>query len=186
MRRFGFRAGQLVLVGALIAVSAITTEAQFDKLRKKLPGLGGSSEVETIVRQIDGVRAKSAYARISLSLADDIIRRQALRNTSRKSAEGQIQKDEQEVAALDKSIAAKKKLLIQVGQQANSGTYDEKTAAEVDKQMKAEQQQRAEKRAMVDEEIADQEKREKELSPKDKENYGKLARLLWGASKQEK
>jgi small-conductance mechanosensitive channel len=186
MQCFGYRAGQIVLVSALLAMTSISADAQLDKLRKKLPGLGGSSEVETIVRQIDGVRAKSAYARISLSLADDIIRRQALRNTARKSSEGQIQKDEQEIAALDKSIAAKKKLLVQVGQQANSGTYDEKTSAEVDKQMKAEEQKRAEQRAMVDEEIADKEKREKELSPKDKENYGKLARLLWGASKQEK
>ena len=186
MQRFVFRLSAFLALAAVTGAATISAEAQFDKLKKKLPGLGGSSEVETIVRQIDGVRAKSAYARVSLSLADDIIRRQALRNTTRKSAEGQIQKDEQEIAALDKSIAAKKKLLLQVGQQANSGTYDEKTATEVNKQMKAEEQQRADKRAMVDQEIADQEKREKEMSPKDKENYGKLARLLWGASKQEK
>ena len=186
MQRLVFRSGTLVALSALMAVITIDAEAQFDKFKKKLPGLGGSSEVETIVRQIDGVRAKSAYARLSLSLADDIIRRQALRNTARKSSEGQIQKDEQEIAALDRSIAAKRKLLAQVGQHANSGTYDDKTGAEVDKQMKAEEQQRAEKRAMADEEIADQEKREKELSPKDKENYGKLSRLLWGAAKQEK
>src|SRR4030095_9234175 len=97
MQRFGFRAGQIVLVSALLGISSISAEAQFDKMRKKLRGLGGSSEVETIVRQIDGVRAKSAYARISLSLADDIIRRQALRNTTRKSSEGQTQKTEQKM-----------------------------------------------------------------------------------------
>jgi len=175
-----------VLISVLIVGAAVEAEAQFDKLRKKVPGLGGSSEVESIVREIDAARVKSAYARVSLSLADDIIRRQALQNTTKKSTESQIEKDKREIAELDRSIAAKRKLLAEIGRQSGSGKYDEKTSAEVEKQTKAEEQQRAEKRAQVDEEIADKERREKELSAKERENYGKLAKLLYGAAKQER
>lgn len=186
MFRSTVRISQCVALVVLLASAAIEVQAQFDKLRKKVPGLGGNSEVETILREIDGARAKSAYARVSLSIADDIIRRQALRNSTKKSAAGQIEKDEQEIAALDRSVAAKRKLLAEVGRQSNSGKYDEKTAAEVDKQAKAEEQQRAEKRAQVDEEIADRERREKEMSAKERENYGKLAKILFAAAKQER
>lgn len=186
MFRPSLRISQFLTLLAFLVFVSIEAQAQFDRLKKKLPGLGNSSEVETILREIDGARAKSAYARISLSLADDIIRRQALRNSTSKSAQGQIEKDEQEIAALDRSIAAKRKLLAEVGRQANSGKYDEKTSSDVDRQAKAEEQQRAEKRAQVDEEIADQQRREKEMSAKDRENYGKLARLLFGAAKQER
>lgn len=186
MFRSSFRPYQWLVLVAILATAAIDAHAQFDKLRKKLPGLGGNSEVETILRQIDGARAKSAYARVSLSLADDIIRRQALRNSTKKSAQGQIAKDEEEIAALDRSIAAKRKLLAEVGRQSNAGKYDEKTAVEVDRQAKAEEEQRTQKRAQVDEEIADQQRREKEMSAKDRENYAKLSRLLYGAAKQER
>ncbi len=186
MFRVSFRICQCLLVFAFVATAAIDAQAQLDKLRKKIPGLSGSSEVESIVREIDGARVKSAYARVSLSLADDIIRRQALQNTTRKSAESQIEKDKQEIAELDRSIAAKRKLLAELGRQSGSGKYDEKTATEVEQQAKAEEQQRADKRAQVDEEIADKERREKELGAKDRENYGKLARLLYGAAKQER
>ena len=177
---------KLMLLLTLLLVTSTTATAQFDKLKKKIPGVGGSSEVDSLLREIDAARAKSAYARVSLSLADDIIRRQALRNTTRKSAQGQIEKDQQELAALDQSIAAKKKLLAEVGRQSNSGKYDEKTATEVERHAKAEEDQREQKRAQIDAEIADQEKREKEMSGTDRENYGKLARLLYGASKQER
>ena len=154
-----FRPGILL---ALLIIPSMSANAQFDKIKKKVSGLGSSSEVDTIIRDIDATRAKSAYARVSLSLADDIIRRQALRDTTKKSAEGQIEKDKQELAALDQSIAAKKKLLAEVGKESNSGKYDEKTAAEVDRQAKADEEQREQKRALVDAEIADQEKREKD------------------------
>lgn len=177
---------QLFALTALLSSISIDANAQFDRLKKKLPGLGGNSEIETILREIDGARAKSTYARISLSLADDIIRRQALRNSTKKSAKGQIEKDEQEIAALDRSIVAKRKLLAESGRQSNSGKYDEKTGAEADRQAKADEDQRAQKRAQVDEEIADQERREKEMSAQDRENYGKLARILYGAAKQER
>ena len=159
--------------------------AQFDKLKKKIPGMGGSSEIDNILSQMDGARVKSAYARITLSLADDIIRRQALRNSTKKSTQSQIEKDQKEIEALDRSIAEKKKLLAELGKQTNGGKYDEKTSQQVEKQVQADEQQRAEKRAMVDQEIADKEAREKELSKQDKENYGKLAKLLYGAAKQE-
>lgn len=186
LSRFSLRAFQcLALFGLLLAVSA-DAQAQFGKLTKKIPGMGGNSEVDTILSQMDGARVKSAYARITLSLADDVIRRQALRNSTRKSAQGQIEKDKKEVEALDRSIAEKRKLLAELGKQTNGGKYDEKTAQQVEKQTKAEEQQRAEKRAMVDQEIADKEKNEKDLSKQDRENYGKLARLLYGAAKQER
>ncbi|MGE0103249.1 MAG: hypothetical protein AB7H86_03930 [Blastocatellales bacterium] len=161
------------------------TRAQFGKLKSKIAGLGSKSEVENVLSQMDSARVKSAYARISLSLADDIIRRQALRNTTRKSAEGQIEKDRQEIEALDRSISEKKKLLAELGRQSGSGKYEEKTAEEVEQKLKSEEQQRADKRAMVDQEIRDKEAREKELSKEDRENYGKLARILYGAAKQE-
>ncbi len=173
---------------ALLAVLFVATTpayAQFDKLKKKIPGMGGSSEIDNILSQMDGARVKSAYARITLSLADDVIRRQALRNSTKKSAQGQIEKDQKEIEALDRSIAEKKKLLAELGKQTNGGKYDEKTSEKVEKQVQADEQQRAEKRAMVDQEIADKEAREKELSKQDKENYGKLAKLLYGAAKQE-
>jgi hypothetical protein len=186
MSRLSLRFFQSLALCALILTVATDAHAQFDKLRRKLPGGGGSSEIDNILRQIDGARAKSSYARVSLSLADDLIRRQALRNSTKKSTAGQIEKDQQELAALDRSIAAKQKLLAELGRQANSGKYDEKTAKDVDQQMKAEEQQRAEKRAQVDEEIADRERREKEMGPKDRENYGKLAKILYGAAKQER
>lgn len=175
----------LSLLLVLCAATA-TVEAQFDKLRKRIPGIGGGSEVDALVSQMGTIRVKSAYARVSLSLADDLIRRQALRNSTRKTAEGQIAKDEQEVKALDQSIAEKRRLLAELGRQTGGGKYDEETAAKVDGQLKAEEQQQAEKRALVDQEIADQERREKEMSPQDRENYAKLAKILYGASKQEK
>ncbi|MFN0107255.1 MAG: hypothetical protein ACKVZH_00250 [Blastocatellia bacterium] len=175
-------------LGLILALFATftTAQAQFDKLKKRIPGMGGNSEIDNILSQMDGARAKSAYARISLSLADDIIRRQALRNSTRKSAQGQIEKDQQEIAALDKSIAEKRKLLAEVGKQSNGGKYDDKIGQEVEKQAKADEERRDEKRAMVDQEIADKEKREKELSKQDRDNYGKLARILYGAAKQER
>ncbi len=186
LSRFSLRAFQCLGLAALLLAAAADTQAQFDKLRKKIPGMGGSSEVDTILSQMDGARIKSAYARITLSLADDIIHRQALRNSTRKSAKGQIEKDQKEIEALDRSIAEKKKLLAELGKQTNGGKYDEKTAQQVEKQTKEDENQRAEKRAMVDQEIADKEKNEKELSKQDRENYGKLARLLYGAAKQER
>lgn len=186
LSRSSLRAVQCLALLALLFVSFDTAQAQFDKLRKKIPGLGGNSEVDTILSQMEGARAKSAYARISLSLADDIIRRQALRNSTRKSTQGQIEKDQQEIAALDKSIVEKRKLLAEVGKQANGGKYDEKTGQEVDRQVKADEQRRDEKRAMVEQEIADKQKREKDLSKQDRENYGKLAKVLFGAAKQER
>lgn len=170
---------------AVLFVAATPAYAQFDKLKKKIPGMGGSSEIDNILSQMDGARVKSAYARITLSLADDVIRRQALRNSTKKSAQGQIEKDQKEIEALDRSIAEKKKLLAELGKQTNGGKYDEKTSEKVEKQVQADEQQRTEKRAMVDQEIADKEAREKELSKQDKENYGKLAKLLYGAAKQE-
>lgn len=183
--RYFFRTANIVLLAALIFGASMETRAQFGKLKSKIAGLGSKSEVENVLSQMDSARVKSAYARISLSLADDIIRRQALRNTTRKSAEGQIEKDRQEIEALDRSISEKKKLLAELGRQSGSGKYEEKTAEEVEQKLKSEEQQRADKRAMVDQEIRDKEAREKELSKEDRENYGKLARILYGAAKQE-
>lgn len=185
--RLSLRVAQCVALLALLFLAAADAQAQFDKLRKKIPGMGGgNSEVDNILSQMDGARVKSAYARITLSLADDVIRRQALRNSAKKSTQGQIEKDQKEIEALDRSIAEKRKLLAELGKQTNGGKYDDKTAQEVEKQNLADEQQRAEKRAMVDQEIADKERREKELSKEDRENYGKLARLLYGAAKQER
>lgn len=179
------RVFQCLALIALLFLTVADAQAQFDKLRKKIPGMGGNSEIDNILSQMDGARVKSAYARITLSLADDVIRRQALRNSTKKSTQSQIEKDKKEIEALDRSIAEKRKLLAELGKQTNSGKYDEKTAREVDKQVQTEEQQRDEKRAMVDQEIADKQAREKELSKEDRENYGKLARLLYGAAKQE-
>jgi hypothetical protein len=184
--RFFLRVFQLCLLSALFVVATTDAHAQFDKLRKKIPGLGGNSELDSILSQMDGARVRSAYARVTLSLADDIIRRQALRNSTRKSTQAQIEKDKKEVEALDRSIAEKRKLLAELGRQTGGNKYDDKTAENVDKQLQAEEQQRAEKRAMVDREIAEKEARQKELSEKDRENYGKLARLLYTAAKQER
>jgi len=186
LSRFSLRTFQWLALFGLLFVMPADAQAQFGKLTKKIPGMGGSSEVDTILSQMDGARVKSAYARITLSLADDVIRRQALRNSTKKSAQGQIEKDKKEIEALDRSIAEKKKLLAELGKQTNGGKYDEKTSEQVERQTKAEEQQRAEKRAMVDQEIADKEKNEKDLSKQDRENYGKLARLLYGAAKQER
>ena len=183
--RSRLRAIQVFLMLGLIFAASIESQAQFGKLKKKIPGMGGNSEVDNILSQMDSARVKSAYARITLSLADDIIRRQALRNTAKKSAEGQIEKDQKELEDLDRSIMEKKKLLAELGRQSGGGKYDEKTSEEVDKQLKTEEQQRADKRAMVDQEIKEKESKDKELSKQDRENYGKLARLLYGAAKQE-
>lgn len=183
--RNSLRAFQAAVLVTLLFAAVTDAQAQFDKIRKRIPGMGGSSEVDTILGQIDGVRVKSAYARITLSLADDIIRRQALRNSTKKSTQAQIEKDEKEIEALDRSIVEKRKLLAELGRQTGGSKYDEKTDQQVEKQLKAEEQQRADKRALVDQEIADKERREKELSKQDRENYGKLARILYGAAKQE-
>ncbi len=179
------RAWRAITMLAVLFAVVSPAYAQFDKLKKRIPGMGGSSEIDNILSQMDGARVKSAYARITLSLADDVIRRQALRNSSKKSAQSQIEKDQKEIEALDRSIAEKRKLLAELGKQTNGGKYDEKTSEKVEKQVQADEQQRTEKRAMVDQEIADKEAREKELSKQDKENYGKLAKLLYGAAKQE-
>ncbi len=176
---------QLCLLFSLFVVATSDAHAQFDKLRKKIPGLGSNSELDSVLSQMDSARVRSAYARVTLSLADDVVRRQALRNSTKKSTQAQIEKDKKEIEALDRSIAEKKKLLAELGRQTGSSKYDEKTAENVDKQLKSEEQQRAEKRAMVDQEVAEKEARQKELSEKDRENYGKLARLLYTAAKQE-
>src|SRR5262245_33179200 len=177
---------QLCLLFALLIVAAADGRAQFGKLSKKVPGTGGgNSEIDTLLVQIDGVRVRSAYARITLSLADDVIRRQALRNSTKKSTQSQVEKDKKEIEALDRSIAEKRKLLADLGRQTGDGKYDEKSAESVDKQLKSDEQQRAERRALVDQEIADKEANEKQVGAKDKENYGKLAGLLLTAAKQE-
>jgi hypothetical protein len=185
MTRSSLRTTQILAVLAILLAASTGAQAQFDKLRKKIPGMGGNSEVEAIISQMDRARVKSAYARITLSLADDIIRRQALRNTTRKTTQSQIEKDQEEIKALDRSIAEKRKLLAELGRQTNGGKYEDKTAKDVENQVETDEKQRDEKRAMVEKEIADKQSREKELSDKDRENYAKLARLLYGAAKQE-
>src|SRR5262245_26909041 len=183
--RFSLRVIQCLALATILIAAGVDAQAQFDKLRKKIPGMGGNSEVDTILSQMDGARVKSAYARITLSLADDVIRRQALRNSAKKSTQSQIEKDKKEVEALDRSIAEKRKLLAELGRQSGGGKYDEKTEQQVNKQVQNEEQQRDEKRAMVAQEISDKEAHEKDLSKQDKENYGKLAKLLYGAARQE-
>ncbi|MGH9938175.1 MAG: hypothetical protein ACREAM_18170 [Blastocatellia bacterium] len=186
--RFSMRVFQCLALAAFLIGAVADAQAQFDKLKKKIPGAGGSSnnsELDSILSQMDSARVKFAYARITLSLADDVIRRQALRNSGKKSTQGQIEKDKKEIEALDRSIVEKRKLLAELGRQSGGGKYDEKTEQQVGNQLKADEQQRAEKRALVDQEIADKQSREKELSSQDRDNYGKLARLLFSAAKQE-
>ena len=189
MRHFSQRVFQCLAIAALLFIATADAQAQLGSLKKKLPGGGGSSgsnaELDSVLTQIDSARVKFAYARMTLSLADDVIRRQALRNSSKKSTGGQIEKDKKEIEALDRSIAEKRKLLAELGKQSGGGKYDEKTEQQVGNQLKADEQQRSEKRALVDQEIKDKEAREKELSKQDKDNYGKLAGLLFTAAKQE-
>jgi len=193
MRHFSQRVFQFLAIAALLFIVAADAQAQLGGLKKKLPGVGGGSssnsggnaEIDSVLTQIDSARVKFAYARVSLSLADDVIRRQALRNSTKKSAGSQIEKDKKEIEALDRSIAEKRKLLAELGRQSDGGKYDEKTEQQVGNNLKADEQQRSEKRALVDQEIKDKESREKEMSGQDRDNYGKLARLLFTAAKQE-
>ena len=191
MPHFSQRILQCLAIAALLYIAVTDAQAQLGGLKKKLPGGGGSSsssgggELESVLSQIDSARAKFAYARLTLSLTDDVIRRQALRNSAKKSTQGQIEKDKKEIEALDRSIAEKRKLLVELGRQSGDSKYDDKTDQQVTAQLKADEQQRAEKNALVEQEIKDKESREKDLSSKDKDNYGKLARLLFTAAKQE-
>jgi hypothetical protein len=73
----------------------------------------------------------------------------------------------------------------ELGRQSGGGKYDENTDKQVGNQLKADEERRDEKRALVEQEIKDKEAREKELGPQDRDNYGKLARLLFTAAKQE-
>jgi len=186
--RFSVRVFQCLALAAFLIAAGADAQAQFDKLKRKLPGGGSNSnnsELDSILSQMDSARVKFAYARITLSLADDVIRRQALRNSAKKSTQSQTEKDKKEIEALDRSIVEKRKLLVELGRQSGGGKYDEKTEQQVGNQLKADEQQRSEKRALVDQEIADKQSREKELSGQDRDNYGKLARLLYSAAKQE-
>jgi hypothetical protein len=190
MRNFSQLVFQCLVVAALLFIVSADAQAQLGGLKKKVPGLGGgesssNAELDSILTTIDSARVKFAYARISLSLADDVIRRQALRNSAKKSTGSQIEKDKKDLEALDKSIAEKRKLLAELGRQSGGGKYDENTDKQVGNQLKADEEQRDEKRALVEQEIKDKEAREKELSPQDRDNYGKLARLLFTAAKQE-
>src|SRR5215468_8766329 len=191
MRHFSQRVFQFLAIAMLLFIVVADAQAQLGGLKKKLPGGGGgsssgsSAEIDSILVQMDSARVKFAYARVSLSLADDVIRRQALRNSAKKSTQGQIEKDKKEIEALDRSIAEKRKLLAELGRQSGGEKYDEKTEQQVGNQLKADEQQRSEKRALVDQEVKDKESHDKELSKQDKDNYGKLARLLFTAAKQE-
>jgi hypothetical protein len=190
MRQFSQRVFQFLVVSAFLFMAAANAQAQFGKLKDKIPGAGGkssgnSAELDSILTTIDGARVKFAYARITLSIADDVIRRQALRNSAKKSTGGQIEKDKKEIEALDKSIAEKRKLLAELGRQSGGGKYDENTEKQVAFQLKADEENRAEKKALVDQEVKDKETNEKSLSKDDRDNYGKLARLLFTAGKQE-
>ncbi|HZS09102.1 MAG TPA: hypothetical protein VFD58_29985 [Blastocatellia bacterium] len=184
--RSSFRLFSCLTLAVFLLATASVANAQFDKLKRKIPGLGSSSEVDSILSQMEGARVKSAYARITLSLADDIIRRQALRNTTKKSARGQIELDEKQIKELDQSIAEKRKLLANLGRKSGGGKYDDETSASVEKQLQEDEKKRAESRAQVDEQIADYERNEKQLSKKDRDNYAQLAKVLYGASKQER
>ncbi|MFN7945509.1 MAG: hypothetical protein U0Z53_09165 [Blastocatellia bacterium] len=186
----------LLLPVVLLALPG-TAQAQFGKLKEKLRKVEeignkaervgkGNSEINAIVSAMDSARIKSAYARVSLSLADDIIRRQALLNSTRKSTGGQIAKDQQEIKELDRSIAEKKKLLADLGRKSNSGKYDEQTDTSIQASLNEDEKRREEKRAMVDQELADRERRSGEMSKQERENYSLLAKILYGASKQEK
>jgi hypothetical protein len=174
----------------MLAVAA-DARAQFGKLKDKIPGASkssssGSGDIESILVTIDSARVRFAYARISLSLADDVIRRQALRNSAKKSTGGQIDKDKKEIEALDKSIAEKRKLLAELGRQSGSSKYDENTEKQVTFQLKADEEKREEKKALVEQEVKDKEANEKSLSKEDRDNYGKLSKLLFSAAMQEK
>jgi hypothetical protein len=176
----------------MFAVAA-DARAQFGKLKDKIPGApgksssgSGSGDIESILVTIDSARVKFAYARLSLSIADDVIRRQALRNSAKKSTGGQIDKDKKEIEALDKSIAEKRKLLAELGRQSGGGKYDENTEKQVVFQLKADEEKREEKKALVDQEVKDKEANEKSLSKEDRDNYGKLSKLLFSAALQEK
>jgi len=175
------------LGAVLLAASAFQGCSQVSSLQKKVPTLGSNGEVDQLLTQIDVARSRSAYARATLSLADDVIHRQALRNTTKRSTGAQIEKDQQELAALDRAIAEKKKLVAKLGRQTASGTgRDEETAAELDRQLEAEEGEQLEKRALVAQEIADAERREDSLSGSDRANYVKLGKLLVSAAGQEK
>jgi hypothetical protein len=190
MRNFSQLVFQCLVIAALLFIVSADAQAQLGGLKKKVPGLGGgesssNAELDSILTTIDSARVKFAYARISLSLADDVIRRQALRNSSKKSTGSQIEKDKKELEALDRSIAEKRNLVAELGRQSGGGKYDENTDKQVGNQLKADEERRDEKRALVEQEIKDKEAREKELGPQDRDNYGKLARLLFTAAKQE-
>jgi hypothetical protein len=193
MRQFSQRAFQCFVVAAFLFVVAVDAQAQFGKIKDKVPGMGksssssGSGDIESILVTIDSARVRFAYARLSLSLADDVIRRQALRNSAKKSTGGQIDKDKEEIAALDKSIAEKRKLLAELGRQSGgSGKYDENTEKQVAFQLKADEEKREEKKALVEQEVKDKEANEKSVSKEDRDNYGKLSKLLFSAALQEK
>src|SRR5262245_11184953 len=165
----------------MLAVAA-DARAQFGKLKDKIPGApkssssSGGGDIESILVTIDSARVKFAYARITLSLADDVIRRQALRNSAKKSTGGQIDKDKKDIEALDKSIAEKRKLLAELGRQSNGGgKYDENTEKQVAFQLKADEEKRDERKALVEQEVKDKEANEKTLSKTDRDNYGKLS-----------
>jgi hypothetical protein len=190
------------LASGLLALSAVmflpeAAHAQFGKLKeqmRKVENVGdkisrvgkGNSELASIVSAMNNARLKSAYARVSLSLADDIIRRQALLNSTKKSTKGQIEKDQQEVKELDKSIVEKRKLLADLGRKNNSGKYDDETKAQYETGIQQDEQKREEKRAMIDAELEDRDRRKGEMSKQERDNYALLAKVLWGASKQEK
>jgi hypothetical protein len=183
-----------VVFAAFLFAVATDAQAQFGQIKKKIPGVPGKSsssgggDIESILVTIDSARVKFAYARLSLSLADDVIRRQALRNSAKKSTGGQIEKDKKEIEALDKSIAEKRKLLAELGRQSNSSSakYDENTEKQVAFQLKADEERREEKKALVEQEVKDKEANEKSLSKEDRDNYGKLSQLLFSAMLQEK
>jgi len=180
------------MVAALLSVAVANAQAQFGKIKDKIPGAGGKSsssgggDIDSILTTIDSARVKFAYARITLSLADDVIRRQALRNSAKKSTGGQIDKDKKDIEALDRSIAEKKKLLAELGRQSGSSKYDENTEKQVAFQLKADEDRRDEKKALVEQEVKDKESNEKSLSKDDRDNYGKLSKLLFSAALQEK
>ncbi|HEX5083672.1 MAG TPA: hypothetical protein VFY40_16610 [Blastocatellia bacterium] len=192
MRHISQRVFQSLVIGALMLAVAADARAQFGKLKNKIPGVpkssssSGSGDIESILVTIDSARVRFAYARISLSLADDVIRRQALRNSAKKSTGGQIDKDKKEIEALDKSIAEKRKLLAELGRQSGSSKYDENTEKQVAFQLKADEDKREEKKALVEQEVKDKESNEKSLSKEDRDNYGKLSKLLFSAAMQEK
>jgi hypothetical protein len=192
MRHISQRVFQSLVIGALMLAVAADARAQFGKLKDKIPGApkssssSGSGDIDSILVTIDSARVRFAYARISLSLADDVIRRQALRNSSKKSTGGQIDKDKKEIEALDKSIAEKRKLLAELGRQSGSSKYDENTEKQVTFQLKADEEKREEKKALVEQEVKDKEANEKSLSKEDRDNYGKLSKLLFSAAMQEK